>query len=147
VRAFLARAYDFKGRATLSEFWPWWLGLGLVSFVLNLPLLLMAAASPILMRSHTELNIAQWVVQTPVSVAACALIFRRLHDRGRSGFWMVGAAALLLAISPLVSGNRPVVWLLFALFGLVAMWLALELMFLPSTTRPNRYADPRPAPA
>ncbi|UXI68820.1 DUF805 domain-containing protein [Tahibacter amnicola] len=65
---------------------------------------------------------ATWFVHLPFLWIAAVLMIKRLHDRGRSGWW------LLLLLIPLLG----------------PLWLALELVFLGGSAGPNRYgANPR----
>ena len=67
--------------------------------------------------------------------AAC-LLSKRLHDRGRSGWW---AALILLAFG--MVWPSPTGWR--ALFAIVLVWAAVELGLMPSEQGPNRFG-PRP---
>jgi uncharacterized membrane protein YhaH (DUF805 family) len=80
------------------------------------------------------------VVEAPFGVAGLALIFRRMHDRGRCGFWVIAFDAFLLLASPFTIANLLLNGLLFGTFAVAAAWLFVELTFLPTATRANRYS-------
>jgi uncharacterized membrane protein YhaH (DUF805 family) len=89
------------------------------------------------------------------SLAALANSARRLHDRGKSAWWLllfVGVPALLSALGELMSaggeadaagpaGLMALISLPFSIWGLV------EMGFLKGKAGPNRFGeDPLPAP-
>ena len=82
------------------------------------------------------------VVYPALLFSSACLLSKRLHDRGRSGWW---AALVLLAFAlvwPSASGPR-------ALFLIVVVWAVIELGLMPGEEGSNRFgANPlRPAPA
>jgi uncharacterized membrane protein YhaH (DUF805 family) len=100
---------SFRGRLPRSSFAAW---LCLTAVILAL----LSSALATLLPGRGLL-----VVYLPFYWAFLALAVKRLHDRGKSGKW------LLLALVPLLG----------------AVWLAIELFFLPGTPGENRYgADP-----
>jgi uncharacterized membrane protein YhaH (DUF805 family) len=66
------------------------------------------------------------------------LLAKRLHDRGRSGWW---AALILLAV---VTVWPLRFWLFDALAWLIIAWAAVELAMMPGEQGANRYG-PNPA--
>ena len=93
------RYADFKGRASRSEYWYYLLFsiivniiLGLIdSLVLN-PVL---GIQPLVEQSHT--GILGTLYSLAILIPSFALGLRRLHDIGKSGWW------ILLAIIPIVN--------------------------------------------
>ena len=93
----------FSGRATRSEYWFFVLFNGVVTIALAV---LAAAAS---LRAPTVHQSAAWTpAQLPILVyyvaallPSLAVLVRRLHDTGRSGWWVFGAflAGTLMAFS------------------------------------------------
>jgi len=75
IKTVLAKYATFDGRARRSEYWWWTLAMVIASFI---PLV----------------NIVVGLAGLIPSIAVC---IRRLHDIGRSGWW------LLLALIPLVN--------------------------------------------
>jgi uncharacterized membrane protein YhaH (DUF805 family) len=77
-----------------------------------------------------------WAVHLPLLFSAACLLSKRLHDRGRAGWW---AAPVLLAFaiawpSPNVMFGAPAV--------IVLAWAAVELGALRSQPQPNRFGPP-----
>ena len=71
-----------------------------------------------------------------VLFAPACLLSKRLHDRGRSGWW---AALILLSFG--MVWPSPTGWR--SLFILVVIWTAVELGLMPSEQGANRFG-PRP---
>lgn len=84
-----------------------------------------------------------WFVYPALFFCGCCVLSKRLHDRGRSGWW----SALILAAVVAVWGG-PDTFFDF-LFALVLAWAAIELGAMPGELGANRYgANPlRPAAA
>ena len=66
--------------------------------------------------------------------AAC-LLSKRLHDRGRAGWWAAPVLLAWLALWPLP--QAPVSWL----FAPVMAWAVVELALLPGRPGHNRFGD------
>ena len=115
VTAAYKNVFNYSGRSTRSEFW--WFQLFLVPF--SLPIMFDSFYWVLLELPGPGLLLFTifWLVNT---LANIALIVRRLHDQGNSGFW------LLVAIVPLIGG-------LYILY----------LMLLSGTDGPNRFGDPK----
>ena len=99
-------------------------------------LLLYDHAVPLILQGLTAI-----VVYPALLFSSACLLSKRLHDRGRSGWW---AALVLLAFAlvwPNASGPR-------ALFLIVVIWAVIELGIMPGEEGSNRFgANPlRPAP-
>ena len=141
MRAFVARWFDFRGRTTREEFWRSWWALGLTSILPAIPVMAWMAMGP---RAFEQFDLVQSVlavVEAPFGLAWMALFFRRMHDRGRSGFWVLAFDAFVLLASPFTVANPLLNGLLFGVFAAAAAWLFVELAFLPTTTRANRYSE------
>ncbi|MFM9757722.1 DUF805 domain-containing protein [Aeromonas dhakensis] len=83
------RALDFSGRATRAE--CWWFMLG------HLLVTLICIWLDVLLANLGWLDLSYGLVS---SVPLIALIVRRLHDTGRSGWW--GWVFLVPAVGPLL---------------------------------------------
>ena len=96
VRSVLSNYTNFSGRASRSEYW-WWIlaliGLQIVIFVISL----------ITPEIGLLLSV---VVFFGVIIPGLAVAVRRLHDTGRSGWW------LLVAFIPLVGALILLIFLL-----------------------------------
>lgn len=87
-RALTVNYCNFKGRASRSEYW-WFM---LFIFIA------MIAVSVIFCWSETLSSIALGIVYLGILLPALGLSVRRMHDIGRSGWW------LLINFIPLVGG-------------------------------------------
>ena len=85
--------------------------------------------------------ISGWIVYPALFYAGTCVLSKRLHDRGRSGWWAALILASIAAIWP-----HPVGFLDFAFF-LVVIWALVELAIMPGEQGPNRYgANPVAGP-
>ncbi len=82
--------------------------------------------------------ITGWVVYPAVLYASACVLSKRLHDRGRSGWW---AAAILFAI--ILGWPQPHGFYLM-LFPFLLIWAVVELALLPGEQGANRFG-PNPA--
>jgi len=83
---------DFEGRAGLAEFWWYWVAFSVIDLALAV------LESPM----HTRIPTALFAIGLfPPTVGVWA---RRLHDIGKSGWW------LLVGLVPLVGGILLVSW-------------------------------------
>jgi uncharacterized membrane protein YhaH (DUF805 family) len=82
--------------------------------------------------------ITGWFVYPPLFYCATCVLSKRLHDRGRSGWWAALVLVAVLAIWP--EPGRAFGPLAF-LFGLVVAWAAIELGAMPGETGANRYGQ------
>ena len=106
VSRFFKKYATFTGRASRSEYWWWALVSGLVSFVLNLIMLVGGAAGATTGSAGTSVPGPGYIIGlilaviwfAAVIVPSLALIVRRLHDANFSG-WMA-----LLGLVPFVGG-------------------------------------------
>jgi len=133
----LRTLFSFRGRAGRREFWRLMLALIALSFGLSL-LGAVPGGQIIGIPFSLAGNIAQW-----------AVVARRLHDLGRSGWWQVpamalGAAALVRAVQlgPAAVEANP--GLAGALLG--AMLLSMAFLVVIGVVRgdpgPNRFGQP-----
>lgn len=123
----------FKGRASWPEYWSFYL----VTTVGNITVALVPQTSLL-----PNLLILLWYVS--VFVPSLAVTARRLHDIGRS-FWWVGAL-VLVGVGSVVRAHDP--RSVIRPFGLAGMGLGFTMFVftvLPGDPGPNRYCDPAPA--
>lgn len=139
IRSFRSYA-NFRGRASRSEFWIF---CGCLLFVL---VLIVGAAA----WGGLPLRVV-----LPVVVAVCAFPYwsvavRRLHDTGRSGWWMTGYLALWFAAGGFSCFPEEVdasVWLFRSRILILAiLFVYLAFMFywwcLPGEPKANKYGRP-----
>ena len=87
VKTCFRKFFDFKGRARRSEYWWFMLFVLIVSSVFNYGGLLIPALSFVGLLCSLVLFIPQFAVLT-----------RRLHDTGRSGWWVLMLAIFYLLV-------------------------------------------------
>jgi uncharacterized membrane protein YhaH (DUF805 family) len=74
-----------------------------------------------------------WVVYPALFYPGACVLSKRLHDRGRSGWW-----AALILVSIVAVWPHPAGFLDF-IFFLVLVWAAVELCVMPGEQGANRY--------
>jgi uncharacterized membrane protein YhaH (DUF805 family) len=77
--------------------------------------------------------ITGWFVYPALFYAGACVLSKRLHDRGRSGWWSALILVSIVAVWP-----HPVGFLDF-LFFLVLVWAFVELAVMPGEQGANRY--------
>lgn len=118
IRRFFAKYATFRGRASRSEYW-WWVLVGaVVGTVLNaLPTLtdgvrIEADGSTTITGPLGIVLSLVWIVWAlGTLIPTFAVLVRRLHDTGRSGFWVFVGIVPLIGIVVLfvftIQGPRP----------------------------------------
>ncbi len=86
VRRFWRKYTVFTGRASRAEFWWWWITSFAVGLVLQLAPQAFTPDAPLLENPVGAYLFVLWGLAT--LVGSLALGARRLHDVGRSGFWL-----------------------------------------------------------
>jgi uncharacterized membrane protein YhaH (DUF805 family) len=77
--------------------------------------------------------ITGWFVYPPLFYCGVCVLSKRLHDRGRSGWWAALVLASVVAVWP-----QPNSFFDFA-FTLVLIWAGVELGAMPGEAGANRY--------
>lgn len=77
--------------------------------------------------------ITGWVVYPALFYAGACVLSKRLHDRGRSGWWAALVLASVVAVWP-----HPESFLDFLFFA-VLVWALVELALMPGEQGANRY--------
>lgn len=124
-----------------------WLGLLGIAIALVLTILVMVWAAPPL----------AMIVFVLWPIAVLVLCIKRLHDRERSGWWVVVFVILPLILDELadrLTEGTPLWWVLVAAGLSVSIWGLIEIGFLRGTDGDNDYGPdplaipaPRPRPA
>ncbi len=104
IKQAFGNAFVYRSRASLSAYWWFVLFEGLVSIALQLPRFF-APQSGAGLAIGLIILISGWIC---LAVVGLALTVRRLHDTGRSGWW------LFIGLVPFVG---PIVVLIFTLHG------------------------------
>ncbi|MFZ0323403.1 MAG: DUF805 domain-containing protein [Actinomycetes bacterium] len=101
VKSGFAKYSTFSGRATRSEYWWWWLFTALV-FGATVVLILLGSSSD----GVSAIGVFGWVLYAVAAIGlivpSLAVLVRRLHDTGRSGWWY------FISLVPCIGG----IWLL-----------------------------------
>lgn len=154
--------FGFKGRIQRLYWWVATLAVGGVSGIVTVLLEVAARDSgKFALDPHTQqieptgvFGVAVLAVGLVNLWCNLALSVKRLHDRDRTGWWVVAQvlAVFLAAISVIVAiamatGQMPIWYVVAVAACLVAMvlsvWLFVEIGFLRGTKGPNRYGpDP-----
>lgn len=150
VRSFWSNYANFKGRARRSEYW-------FIQLFLVLTNLAAAVIDLALMQGDVERFVANggggivglvWIVAT--IVPAVAVLVRRLHDTGRTGWWLLGVyipVALLTGLS--ILGDMESLQTLVAIGALAVVAFVFNIVILvfavlDSTPEENLYgASPK----
>lgn len=139
--------FSFQGRINRAKFW---LAI-LIYFIAFLVIFLLfgaVAAAVNYELSMTTLVILAAIVYIPILISGIAVGIKRLHDRNKSGWWL-----LLFYLVPNVlqgiggaSGGQGI-GMIFALIGFaISIWALVELGILRGASGPNQYGpDPLPA--
>ncbi len=158
----LFRFFSFRGRATRQEFWF----IGVITSVLLTALVFVSVsmlAGSIDTGSVDRNNIDKKAlleamygpglfflggVVLLVGLPGYAVSARRLHDRNKSGLWLlIFPASFLLTVINIASGGELIshstLFVFDLLVGLASMWFTFELGFLKGTDGSNRFdGDP-----
>lgn len=117
IKTVLSKYTVFSGRACRSELWYWFLGVTVLFFVLAIiegallaPALGFEAFAP---KSGQPLRL---LMSLAIFLPSLAVAVRRLHDIGRSGWW------LLIQVVPIIG-------------GLILLWWYVQ----PGDKEPNEY--------
>lgn len=148
VKSVLSQYVGFSGRARRSEYWYWTLATILAGILVGIIELVLGLGSDTSGPLSSVLNLALFL-------PGLAVTFRRLHDTGRSGWWIGGLYLGLLVFGVIIGimfgtslgagaddsigASMGVVAIIFGLGALI--WAIVMLVFLctDSETGPNKY--------
>ncbi len=132
--------FDFNGRIPRSSYW-------LGTLALSAYVLLVVGFAIFMGVELGPRSLLLLVLALPAVYCGLALVVKRLHDRDKSGWWV-----LLFYFAPgflhrigLHTGD---IGILFWLLGsAISVWALVEIGFLRGTPGPNRFGpDPLPQP-
>jgi uncharacterized membrane protein YhaH (DUF805 family) len=142
----LSEAFVIKGRSTRTELVTFYLASQIaIGMVLTLALWLSHRSNPLIGPTFGQ------SVSLLFSIPLVALLVRRMHDQGRTGWWVL-PYLILVAASTTGEDGRPYAELLIGSetpislgFALIGIWLGLVILaLLPPTTDTNEYGpNPR----
>ena len=102
VKSGFERYFDFKGRSSRAEYWWWTLFVSLTVFGLMGLLAYFFSLGPSCPRcSYVELLqiqliLVSFIVLPGIFISGITVGIRRLHDLGKSGWWILLSAAILI---------------------------------------------------
>lgn len=147
VKSVLSKYVKFTGRARRSEFWYWCLALVITSFIVGV------------LSEVIDMGLFSLLFSLVIFFPGFAVSVRRLHDTGRTGWWLVwfylGFPGLfmigtLISVGMFMDGNDPnsTAIMLYGLFN-IAIFLGMLIYFVvllvffcrDSQSGPNRYGD------
>ena len=148
MQSSLRQYVTWRGRASRSEYWWFYLFTILVSIVTGI--------LDSVLGTEALSNLASLALLLP----SLAVTVRRLHDSGKSAWWLLATVVpIVLALGLMVAGliavlGRSEAWAPLVgtgiVLGLGALVTTVVLMCLPSTPGPNSYGpsphDPQPRP-
>ena len=94
---------------------------------------LFAAAYLFLVTPGAVQWLAGWFVYPALLIMGCCLLAKRLHDRGRSGWWAAIVIIALIAVWPLPSSFFDFI------FAAIVIWAVVELGVMPGEAGANRF--------
>ena len=144
------RIFDYRGRSNRTQFWAFAvINIGLAQVAMAVPMMIgFAQGDP---HAVFDYAIGGFLAMLLFAIPYFAAITRRLHDSGRTGWWVLPQAILLgtgLAGFMKIFGALAIDDGLFALMFLNNIiylgWVALLIFFavLPGDEGSNRFGDP-----
>ncbi|MBQ8046026.1 MAG: DUF805 domain-containing protein [Bacteroidales bacterium] len=117
--------FDFKGRATRSEFWMF---IGL-SFIIQSIINNFGVVS---VGGKTSINIFLTIYSLVVFIPSLAVFVRRYHDIGKSGGWVALPFALIIILAFIIGlfSSSPNVGIILVIFGILLFGLIFVLYAL-----------------
>lgn len=80
--------------------------------------------------------LTDWLIYPVVFFSGACVISKRLHDRGRSGWWSGVILLAVVLVWPIPAGFFDYIAVLFL------MWAMIELLVMPSERGHNRFGPP-----
>jgi len=134
----LRKYAEFSGRAGLAEFWVFMIAVSALSFVARW--FDGRGGDRVEIVSHLGMGMMEFIVWLVFLLPSLTVGVRRLHDTGRSGWWML--LFYLPWVSKLFWGTDPRMALV-TLGALAAGGLALLVLFgLPGEKQSNMFGSP-----
>lgn len=99
IQSGFSNYFNFKSRATRSEYWNWYLFTIIVSILTTL---LDNFIFNISISDHNALHPINVVFNLIVLIPTLALAVRRLHDVDRNGWWLLISITVIGAFFPLL---------------------------------------------
>jgi len=142
--------FSFQGRINRAKFW---LAI-LIYFVVNIVVGIVGYASG----SDAVATLLSSAVGLVIFVSGIFVAIKRLHDRDKSGWWLLlfyiapsvlfglGAVIWIIGIAADASGASGFGYLLFAAGFAISVWAFIELGCLRGTVGPNQYGPDPLAP-
>jgi uncharacterized membrane protein YhaH (DUF805 family) len=149
--------FGFSGRTNRAKLWLWLL----LYFVMWIVALVIAGIITYVTGIAAVMFIVSTVIAIGSLVSYLAVIIKRLHDRDKSGWWLliflvlpgvlVGISMGTVVVAIINSGGNitempelsPVAMIMYLIGVAIGLWFFVELFCLRGTTGPNKYGpDP-----
>jgi uncharacterized membrane protein YhaH (DUF805 family) len=129
--------FGFRGRINRAKYW--------LAVVVYIAVMIVAAAAAFVLGMVTLFFLVAVVIYIPMIISGIAVGTKRLHDRDKSAWWLLGFFVLpsvLSAAAAGLQGSTFAVILSIASFA-ISIWAVVELGFLRGTSGSNQYGpDP-----
>ncbi len=145
--------FRISGRLNRKPYWLRTLLIYAIMLLAFLPMTLTTQVAPALGGDTSPLMIVTVILFAVVFIIGFILLMtmsvRRLHDRNKSGWWLLffmGAPGVAEGLAAL-SGNPQIIMAGAAANLIISLWFLIEAGFLRGTVGPNRYGhDPLKGP-
>lgn len=98
----------FSGRASRSEYWWWFLFSFIIGCLFGIP----SSITAVNHSASSGLPIISYIVSLALFLPSLGVLFRRLHDTGKSGWWwligFIPAVGTIILIVFLAMPSQPV---------------------------------------
>lgn len=153
LECFTKNYFNFEGRARRKEFWGFVLFFVLLSTVLTFfTIIMLISTFPRGASTQSLTPIVEWIAANSILWLAFLILYllmliptwavqtRRLHDRGMSGWWLVGSFALgMLYNIVFYTGDNPILSIILGLLNLALSIYLFVQMILDGERGANKY--------
>jgi uncharacterized membrane protein YhaH (DUF805 family) len=133
--------FSFEGRISRQPYW-----LVSIAMIVLTMVVLVVVLGTLLVDGVAAVAGAPWllIIYGPLIWIGLAVATKRLHDRNKSGWWLVPFYALPVVLDGVGSALDAILGIVLSLASLaISIWALVELGFLRGTPGPNRYGpDP-----
>ena len=127
--------FGFQGRINRAKYW--------IAVVIYIAAVLVAGVIGVGLGFGAFFLLIAVVIYIPILISGIAVGIKRLHDRDKSGWWLLVFFLLPAVLSWLATSMSSIGWLLSLASLALSIWGLVELGILRGTSGPNQYgADP-----
>ena len=129
--------FGFQGRINRAKYW--------LATVIYLAFILVVTVLAFLVDLGGLFIALAMVIYVALAISSIAVGIKRLHDRNKSGWWLLVFYLLPAVLSGIDTATGMTIFSLAS--AAVSIWMIVELGFLRGTPGPNQYGpDPLAAP-